>query len=427
MKKIFFKSALILLSGVVFITSCNKDLDQFPEPAPQPAYPVGSGIQGKIASNPNDSLYNRLITISGLSSVLNDNTKSYTIFATNNNGMKVFVNAISGGLVPLAAPNSVFSGFLTANITPATAAAIIQYNTVGQKYSFSTFTGFPNYPVASLFQLSPTQPFVRSAIFPSTGLINYVNNVPMIDSTINVEASNGIIHHAGTVVFPPQRVLWERLNTDSNLTIFKAAILRADVGTVNPSTPLGALVGAFSNGGANFNVFAPTNLAMRQLLSALSGGAIPVGNPDASFIAFINANVSPVLAKGIVVYHVFDDRSNTLTTALVKRPGRVFSVNIPMTATTYPTLLSSADTTGVTYPRLAIAAMFSPTTGLVTSATVKGFVNATASNFLINSTPDSRPSYGLTPPSTPIQYVGTSDQHYVNGVIHLIDQVLRPQ
>jgi hypothetical protein len=49
------------------------------------------------------------------------------------------------------------------------------------------------------------------------------------------------------------------------------------------------------------------------------------------------------------------------------------------------------------------------TTG-VTAATVKGVANPTASNVLID-------------PRTN----GTSDQHYINGVIHKIDQVLRPQ
>jgi hypothetical protein len=48
----------------------------------------------------------------------------------------------------------------------------------------------------------------------------------------------------------------------------------------------------------------------------------------------------------------------------------------------------------------------------VTAATVKGLANTSNSNILINPTP--APG-------------GTSDQHYVNGVLHVIDQALRPQ
>jgi len=53
-----------------------------------------------------------------------------------------------------------------------------------------------------------------------------------------------------------------------------------------------------------------------------------------------------------------------------------------------------------------------PTT--ITSATVKGVgaANTTASNIAINPTPDPN---------------GTSDQHFINGTLHKIDQVLFPQ
>jgi len=46
----------------------------------------------------------------------------------------------------------------------------------------------------------------------------------------------------------------------------------------------------------------------------------------------------------------------------------------------------------------------------VGAATVKGLANASASNVIINPLP-----------------AGSSDQHYVNGVMHKIDQVLLPQ
>ncbi|MEJ7611289.1 MAG: hypothetical protein WKF88_08945 [Ferruginibacter sp.] len=278
--------------------------------------------------------------------------------------------------------------------------------------------------MGTLIQIAPTTaPFVTLTSYPSKrGNQLWVNNIPMIPP-MNVPAFNGIIQHVFTVVAPPQRLIWERLNTDADLTIFKAAIQRADSGTVAP----GALVTGLLTGPANFNVFAPTNAAMKAFISAATGGAIPVAAPDAVFIGFLGSNsITTRLVKGIVVYHLFDDRNGTLSPAVLnKRAGRTYTVNFPTTPAAVPTLLNSADSIGVTFPRVTLAATF--TGPVVSAATVKGFANTTASNLLINSTPDSAPSYGATPPATPVVYIGTSDQNYVNGVLHKIDQVLRPQ
>ncbi|MBK7433860.1 MAG: hypothetical protein IPI66_08080 [Chitinophagaceae bacterium] len=61
-------------------------------------------------------------------------------------------------------------------------------------------------------------------------------------------------------------------------------------------------------------------------------------------------------------------------------------------------------------PGIALTATF--TGGQVTSATVKGVANATAATIALNPFP------------TPF---GTSDQHFINGTLHKINQVLLPQ
>jgi phage tail sheath gpL-like len=99
------------------------------------------------------------------------------------------------------------------------------------------------------------------------------------------------------------------------------------------------------------------------------------------------------VVKGLVVYHILGTRA--------------FSVNLPATATSVPTLLNSAI---AAHPGVSVTATF--TGPFVTGATVKGLGNPTASTILINPTP--APG-------------GTSDQHYLNGVLHKINQVLRPQ
>jgi uncharacterized surface protein with fasciclin (FAS1) repeats len=197
-------------------------------------------------------------------------------------------------------------------------------------------------------------------------------------------ASNGIIHHTAAVSTPPSIYLWNKIDTDPNLALLRAAILRADA---DPSAP-GALQSALLNIGANLTVFAPDTTAFKNVLSFLSGGAIPAVAPVSTFSAFI-ATLPITTVKGIVVYHVLGKRA--------------FSVNLPTTSTNVPTLLNGA---APTHPGVSVMATFVnvPGFGLVTAtATVKGIANAT--------------------PST----ISSKDNHYLNGVLHVINQVLLPQ
>ena len=66
------------------------------------------------------------------------------------------------------------------------------------------------------------------------------------------------------------------------------------------------------------------------------------------------------------------------------------------------------------HPGVTLSATFTLPFPFVTSATIQGAYNATAANVIINASP-------LTP-----EPFGTSDQHYLNGVLHKIDQVLIP-
>src|SRR5438128_4149945 len=95
-----FKAALLLFcSAVIILSACNKDVEQFPETAP----PSSSGptLGESIAANPSYSLFNALVIRSGLQGMINNKAATYTMFVTDNNAMKLFVNAVSGGLVPL--------------------------------------------------------------------------------------------------------------------------------------------------------------------------------------------------------------------------------------------------------------------------------------------------------------------------------------
>jgi hypothetical protein len=413
-----FKTGMMLLAGAMaFLSSCNKGLEDI---TGNTKTPTGLAMGETLATIPTDSLYYRIILRSGTTlAPLNTGVNQYTLFATDNNGVKVFANAVGG--VPLSSPNSTFSTFINTSVSAATAANIINYNTVPQAFPTTAFVhAFPNLELPTNLQVDPTNPFARMRLYvsknPSTG-IYYVNNLPL--SGMDVPVSNGILHHTPVLLTPPQRMIWERINTDADLTIFKAALLRADSG-YTPATA-GSLIGGLQNFGANFTVFAPTNAAMKAFISALTGGLIPIGAPDANFINFL---ASPLImtrdVKGVAVYHLLGNRP------WVGAPVagiRAFSVNIPTTPTNVLTFLNNPGP-GVNHPGVTVMAAF--TGPSATSFTVKGLANATASNVLINPTPDALPSYNTTPPAAPIVYTGTSDQFYINGILHKIDQVLRP-
>ena len=380
---------LLAISAIMILSACNKDMEQFAVPAV--VAPTGLALGETIATIADDSLYYRLIVKAGMLTAINNKATTFTMFVPNNAAMRQFLVAIGA---PPGQPDAVYSGFITAFVPATTAASIVSFNMMPQKITTASIPNtFPNwfYPT----HLNPTSgagfnPLVRLLTFPSTRNGNWVNNIPLV--SVNLAAANGVIHTAAAMPAPPQRVLYQRIASDPDLTIFNAAISRADSG-VAPTTSA-SLIWVLSNFGPNLTVFAPSNLAFKQLISALTGGAIPVGAPDAIFIGFLSTNnVSTQTVKGLVVYHMLGSRA--------------FTNNFPTTATSYRTLLNSAVPT---HPGVSLICTF--TGPFVSAATVKGIANATASNIAINPTPDPN---------------GTSDQFYVNGTIQKIDQVLRPQ
>jgi hypothetical protein len=219
-------------------------------------------------------------------------------------------------------------------------------------------------------------------------------------------------------------MLWNRIDTDPNLTFLKAAVQRAD-----QATPSANLEAALKNGGANLTVFAPNDASMQQFLigsiaqafiaqgfppAAAQGAASvlvstygttiisnPASIPDAPLFppgtnigAQLAAVLTPTAVQGIVLYHLLGSRA--------------FTVNLPATAALTKTLLNNAVSA---HPGVALQATLGMS-GMATAATAKGVGNPTASNLLINPTPAPN---------------GTSDQNYINGVLHVIDQMLRPQ
>ncbi len=383
-------SLLLAVSAmmILFLSSCNKQVEQLVSPA--------SPVQGttptlaNLLDDPTYSIFKAAVVKAGLLPTLATTSLRFTMFIPNDAAMT------ASGL-----------SLAVINALPATSVtAIVSYHILPQVISSTSIpTFFPNFAYPTIYNPLPPSPataLVRLTTSPSNRNGFWLNNVPI--TQLDIPAVNGVAYKIALATAPPSRYLSNRIldplpptaNGDPDLTIFKAAIQRADSGLASTNTS--SLTWALSNFGPNLTVFAPSNQAMKNAVAILTGGAINNAQPDATYISFLGGSLVTTLSvKGIVVYHILGQ-------------GRAFLNNFPTTATAYPTLFNGAIPS---HPGVTLKVTFTgPTT--ITSATVKGVgvANVTASNIAINPTPDPG---------------GTSDQHFINGTLHKIDQVLFPQ
>jgi uncharacterized surface protein with fasciclin (FAS1) repeats len=409
--KIF--SSFIVAAALSMLVACNKDVLQA-EPIVPPT-PTGASIAETINSDANLTILKAAIARAGtpLNALLSDKSGVFTFFAPTDAAFQNFFAALG---IPANVGVAAFR--------PGQLDTLLRYNLIGgQKLTTSVVpTTFPNLQEPSSFVLAAPSatlpPGLRMPIFPSKNSLGFfVNNIPVTGADIAV--ANGVIHKIPAVAIPPSQYLWNRIDTAADLTYLKAAILRADSG----ATAATSLQAALLNPAANLTVFAPTNTAFQQVLTyqitqalmpmvtqqLIAGGATPdqaaaqapalaqgqatalASSPTVFQNPLLFSALTAQTVKGIIVYHLLGVRA--------------FTVNFPTTATLVPTLLNSAVPA---HPGVALKATFGATG--VTAATVKGVANPTASNITINPFPG-----------------GTSDQNYVNGVLHKIDQVLIPQ
>jgi len=435
--------SLIAIAAMAVLTACNKDMPEITgTPAISPVTPPsGLGLADAVKANPNDSLFYKIMVRGGAANLtlLNNKTATYTLFVPTNAAIRSAITALSGGLVPAGSPDPVYVGFINTALRAGQADTIVRYHIIPQKVMAANIPAtFPNFQYPTILNPAPTvSALLRLTTFPSTRNGAWLNNIPIV--SVDNAAANGVYHEIAALSVPPSQYLWDRINADAGLTYLKAAILRADSGVA--VTASGSLQGALLNIGANLTVYAPTDAAFQATLTGaiyqalvpmvtaqlipvitaqlISGGATPeeaaaqapaLAAAQAPAIALTQATAlassptvfsNPALygaltattVKGIVVYHLLGVRA--------------FTNNFPTTAGNFPTLLNGAVPS---HPGIGLQATF--TGGLVSSATSKGIANATASNILINPTP--APG-------------GTSDQFYLNGVLHKIDQVMLPQ
>ncbi len=107
-----------------------------------PVLPPSKTLRDTIFNEPNLTLLKAIINRADSGQVAGGTARiedllaipagvNFTVFAPNNNSIKGLINALSGGLVPLAAPDAVFIGFIGANLPVQTARGVAFYHLLG--------------------------------------------------------------------------------------------------------------------------------------------------------------------------------------------------------------------------------------------------------------------------------------------------------
>lgn len=349
-------------------TSCNKDV-----PAPTPlinSAASGTTIGDIVNTDANFSYLKAALTRTGMLTALQNKDARFTVFAPDN-------AAFNRSLPALGLPAAESS---IALIPVATLGAILQYHVLPGQVVTGTMIPetFPNVSMPTLIQAVATNPLLKLMNFPSRrGTAAFVDNVPVAQA--DIPAANGVIHRLAGVLLPPTTTatVMSQIATDPNFSYLAAAITRADLGM--PATLKFATLLNTASPYANFTLFAPDNAAFNRLFAAMN---LPQD------IAVIQALPIPTLI-GIVSYHVMIRGVLNPTTSPSPDLVRVFSTNLPATATLTPTFLNMVNPAG---PRLTVS-----------TAGVKGAANPSTAGFT------------------------KTDIHVLNGVIHNINQVLLPQ
>lgn len=226
LKNILRRSALLLtLSIPVLFSSCEKDDDI-----------TTNTITDIVVAGANFTSLEAAVLKANLQGTLSGTTQ-YTVFAPDD-------AAFTASGITSTVLNS---------LTPAQASNIILYHALPGTILAANVPAGPN---AKVTTASGDSVFVtRNA----SGV--YVNGINV--TTADVTADNGVVHVVGRVLMPPSGNIVETA-ISAGLDSLVKAVLRATNGPGGDP----ALAGTLSS--ATLTVFAPTNAAFTQLLSALS-------------------------------------------------------------------------------------------------------------------------------------------------------------
>ena len=336
---------------------------ELPQATPIVPPPPTGSSIAELLDDPNFSTLKAAVTRANLTAFLADRSAVLTLFAPDNDAF------VASGIPPAAIP-TLRPGFLD---------TVLRYHILGglRLRAADISEKFPNMYLQSSFLLQAPSatlpPGYRMPICISRrGNFAWANNIPV--KRADIIAANGVVHTVSFVIAPPSQVIAQIVAGNPNFTFLMAALARADAGPP-PGAP--QLIPILSNPAANLTVFAPTNTAFQTLLTAL-------GLPPE--ISSINALPSATV-WGIVAYHVLGVRA--------------FAANLPGGTGSLPSLINVP-----IQSRVTVTAPLPPTL-----VEVRG-----AGNVL-----------PTTPPTPFFARVTTADLHAINGVVHVVDNVLLPQ
>jgi uncharacterized surface protein with fasciclin (FAS1) repeats len=228
-QKFFSKTSLLIaLSLPIVISSCDKDDD---DPAP-----VNSTITDLVVADASFSTLEAAVVKANLAATLSG-TGPFTVFAPDDAAFA------ASGITP-AVLNT---------LTQAQVQSILLYHTLGSKVLAADVPAGPN---AKVTTASGDSVFVTKN---ASGV--YVNGIKV--TAADISASNGVIHKIGRVLNPPAGNIVETA-VAAGLDSLVKAVTRATTAAGGDPTLAGTL------GSATLTVFAPTNAAFTQLLTALS-------------------------------------------------------------------------------------------------------------------------------------------------------------
>lgn len=248
---------LFLAFGTISIagfTSCKDD-----DPSPVPAT---NTIKDKVVADASFSILEKAVVKAGLDATL-ASTGPFTVFAPDD------------------------AAFTASGITSATIDAlssddlkkILLYHVLASKVMAADVPAGPNAKV-----LTANTP--QDSIFVTKNSAGvFINGIQV--TAADVAADNGVIHKIGRVLMPPSgNVVETAIATsggDNGLDSLVAAVVRADAAAPGLINTLGSV---------NLTVFAPTNKAFRDLLTALSANKI-ADIPINTLIAVLQYHVVP--------------------------------------------------------------------------------------------------------------------------------------
>ncbi|MBK6937547.1 MAG: fasciclin domain-containing protein [Chitinophagaceae bacterium] len=220
-------SALLMAAGtLLFLSSCKKD--ETP--------PVSNTITDIVVAGANFTTLESAVLKANLQSTLSG-SGPFTVFAPDD-------AAFTASGITATTLNT---------LTPAQVQSILLYHTIGAKIMAADVPAGPN---AKVITASGDSVFVTKN---ANGV--YINGIKV--TTADVAADNGVIHSIGKVLMPATGNIVETA-VAAKLDSLVKAVTRATTGPGGDPTLAGTL------GSAKLTVFAPTNAAFTQLLSALS-------------------------------------------------------------------------------------------------------------------------------------------------------------